>query len=121
MSLSRPFNRINEILSRLVAEVQNDLARIWPILGLMNRYLGNTETAIINFSMSKARDNAWSVAERLSPLTESEQKNKIMKLDAEVTAFARVIRHPGIIGSGVSKFIQLGERGSIPKKIDILE
>ncbi len=119
-SLHNDFNRINEILTGLVGDVQNDLAQIWTILRLMNRYLGSVETAIINFSMEKARDNAWSVAERLSSLTESEQKDEIAKLDAEVTAFARVIRHPGIIGSGVSKLSRLGERGSVPKKIDIL-
>jgi hypothetical protein len=120
-SLHNDFNKINEILTGLVGDVQNDLAQIWTILRLMNRYLGSVETAIINFSMEKARDNAWSVAERLSSLTESEQKDEIAKLDAEVTAFARVIRHPGIIGSGVSKLIRLGERGSVPKKIEILE
>jgi hypothetical protein len=120
-SLHDDFNRINEILTGLVGDVQNDLAQIWTILRLMNRYLGNIETAIINFSMEKARDNAWSVAERLSPLTESTQEAEIVKLDAEVTAFARVIRHPGFLGSAVSKLIRLGERGSIPKKIDILE
>ncbi len=120
-SLHNDFNKINEILTGLVGDVQNDLAQIWTILRLMNRYLGSVETAIINFSMEKARDNAWSVAERLSPLTESAQKDEIAKLDAEVTAFASVIRHPGFLGSAVSKLIRLGERGSIPKKIDILE
>jgi len=119
-NLHDDFNRINEILTGLVGDVQNDLAQIWTILRFMNRYLGNIETAIINFSMEKARDNAWSVAERLSPLTESTQEAEIVKLDAEVTAFARVIRHPGFLGSAVSKLIRLGERGSIPKKIDIL-
>jgi len=119
--LQEDFNRINEILAGLVGDVQNDLAQIWPILRLMNRYLGNTQTAIINFSMEKARDNAWSVAERLAPLAERAQKDEIAKLDAEVAAFANVIRHPGIVGSAVSGLIRLGERGSILKKIDILE
>jgi len=120
-SLHEDFNRINEILAGLVGDVQNDLAQIWPILRLMNRYLGNTQTAIINFSMEKARDNAWSVAERLAPLAESAQKVEIVKIDAEVAAFANVIRHPGVVGSAVSGLIRLGERGSVPKKIDILE
>ena len=119
--LQEDFNRINEILAGLVGDVQNDLAQIWPILKFMNRYLGNTQTAIINFSMEKARDNAWSVAERLAPLAESAQKVEIAKIDAEVAAFASVIRHPGIVGSAVSGLIRLGERGSVPKKIDILE
>jgi hypothetical protein len=120
-SLHEDFNRINKILTGLVGDVQNDLAQIWTILRLMNRYLGNTQTAIINFSMEKARDNAWSVAERLAPLAGSAQKDEIAKLDAEVAAFAQVIRHPGIVGSAVSGLIRLGERGSIPKKINILE
>ncbi len=119
-SLHNDFNRINEILTRLVGDVQGDLAQIWSVLRVMNRYLGNTETAIINFSMKKARNHAWSVAERLAPLTESAQTSEIAKLDAGVAAFARVIRHPGVTGSAVSRLIRLGERGSIPKKIDIL-
>jgi hypothetical protein len=119
-SLHNDFNRINKILTELVGDVQNDLAQIWPILRFMNRYLGNIETAIINFSMSKARDNAWSVAERLAPLAGSAQKDEIAKLDAEVAAFASVIRHPGVVGSAVSGLIRLGELGSVPKKIDIL-
>ena len=119
--LQGDFNKINEILAGLVGDVQNDLAQIWPILKFMNRYLGNTQTAIINFSMEKARDNAWSVAELLAPLAESAQKVEIAKIDAEVAAFASVIRHPGIVGSAVSGLIRLGERGSVPKKIDILE
>ena len=104
-----------------MGDVQNDLAQIWSILRLMNRYLGNIETAIINFSMEKARNHAWSVAERLAPLTEGAQTVEIAKLDAEVVEFARIIRHPSIVGSPVSQLIRLGERGSIPKKIDILE
>jgi hypothetical protein len=45
------------------------LADIWPLLGLLNRYLGSVEKVIINFSMEKARDAAWSFAETLSPLS----------------------------------------------------
>jgi hypothetical protein len=120
-SLHDDFNRINEILTGLVGDVQKDLAQIWSILRLMNRYLGSIEIAIINFSMEKARNNAWSVAERLASLTESEQTIEIAKLDSEVAEFAHVIRHPGVVGSAVSRLIRLGERGSILKKIDILK
>lgn len=119
-SLHDDFNRINEILTELVGDVLDDLAQIWSALRLFNRYLGTVETGIINFSMKKARNQAWSVAERLAPLTESAQTGEIAKLDAEVAAFARVIRHPGVVGSTVTGLVRLGERGSIPRKIDIL-
>lgn len=114
------FNRINKILSALVTDVNKDLIQIWPILGIFSSYLGNTKTSIINFSMEKARDKAWSIAERLAPLDEIKQKVEIEKLDTEVTEFANVILHPGFMGSLVCKIIRLGELGSIPKKIEIL-
>jgi hypothetical protein len=114
------FNRINTILAGLVGEVQNELAQIWLFLRILNRYLGDVETAIIDFSMERARDHAWSVAERLAPMSEAGQIREIEMLDEHVTTFAHVIRHPGIIGSAVNQLIRVGERGSIVRKIDIL-
>ncbi len=115
------FNRINTILAGLVSEVQDELAQIWLFLRFLNRYLGSVETAIINFSMERARDHAWSVAERLAPMNDGDQVREIATLDEQVATFAHVIRHPGIIGSAVNQLIRVGERGSIVRKIDILE
>ncbi len=71
--------------------------------------------------MQKARDHAWSVAERLAPLSEAEQAREIERLDSEMLMLARLIRHPGVVGSTVNKIIRLGERGTIPQIIEILE
>ena len=120
-SLYDDFNRINDILAGLVGDVQNDLAQIWSILRLMNRYLGNAETAVINFSMEKARNHAWSVAERLAPLSECAQRSEIAKLDSQVVALAQVIRRPGVVGSAVTRLIRLGESGSVTDKIKVLQ
>ena len=54
------------------------------------------------------------------PVTRA-QVEEIEKLDREIAALGRVIRHPGAAGSIVSGFVRLGERGSIPAKIGILE
>ena len=53
------FNRINKVLADLVGEVQGELAQIWRTLRFFNRYLGDVQNALINFSMDKARDEAW--------------------------------------------------------------
>ena len=119
-SLRNDFDRINAILAGLVGEVQQELARIWPTLRLFNRYLGNTQTAVINFSMEKARDRAWSVAVQLGRLGASEQATAIAQLDRDVAAFARVIRNPGIVLGTVTRIVRLGELGSVSRKIDIL-
>ena len=119
-SLRNDFDRINAILAGLVGEVQAELAQIWPTLRLFNRYLGNAQTAIINFSMEKARDRAWSVAEQLAPLSSSEQDTAIVQLDRDVATFGRVIRNPGIVLATVTLAVRLGETGSVSRKIDIL-
>ena len=119
--LHADFDKINQVLAALVSDVQNELAQIWLFLRVMNRYLGSVEGAIINFSMERARDHAWSVAERLAPLDESGQASEIAVLDTEVALFARVIRHPGVLGSTVTRLIRSGERGSVGGKIQVLE
>ncbi len=118
--LQSDFNKINTILASLVSGVQQELAQIWVTLRLLNRYLGSVETSLINFSMNKARDHAWSVAQRVAPLNEAAQATEIEQLDSGVLKLARHVRHPGVVGSLVTKTIRAGERGTIPRIIDIL-
>lgn len=120
-SLKGDFNKINQVLASLVGSVQYELAEIWPILAIMNRYLGSVETAIINFSMEKARDAAWSFAEELSPLSGEQREKAILDKDAMFAEFSNVIMHPGFVASLVNKIIRLGERGTTRQRIEILE
>jgi hypothetical protein len=119
--LKPDFDRINGVLADLVGEVQSELAEIWTTLRLFNRYLGHVETAVINFSMEKARDNAWSVAERVAPLTGDDWARTVADIDAEVTALGHKIRYPGPLLRVVTGVVRLGERGSVRRKIEILE
>ncbi len=115
------FDKINQILAGLVGEVKDELAQIWLFLRLLNKHLGSVEGAVINFSMEKARDHAWSVAQRLAPLDESRMADEIAALDEEMALFARVIRHPGVLTDTVTRLVRVGERGSVGRKIQILE
>lgn len=120
-NLKSDFDKINQILASLVGSVQSELAEIWLVQGLLNRYLGNVQTTIINFSMEKARDAAWSFAETLSPLPIKQRQNRIADMDATIALFSNVISHPGFTASLINKIIRLGERGSIRQHIEILE
>ena len=120
LDLQSDFNKINTILASLVGGVQEELAQIWVTLRLLNRYLGDVETSVINFSMTKARDHAWSVAQRMAPLNEAAQAVKITQLDSDALKLARLVRHPGVVGDLLTKTIRAGERGTIPRIIDIL-
>ena len=114
------FDRINDVLAELVGDVQRELAEIWWTLGIVDRFLGDVDTAIINFSLGKARDHAWGVAARLVPLDEAQQAAAIARLDADLGQLTRLLRHPGVFLGALTRFVRLGERGTIAKKIDIL-
>lgn len=120
-SLKGDFEKINGVLASLVGGVLDELAEIWWLMGLLNRYLGSVENAIINFSMGKARDAAWAFAEILSPLSEEQRQKAIVEKDEVIAMFSSVISHPGFKGSLVTKVIRLGERGTTRQRIEILE
>ena len=118
--LENDFMKINEILSARVDEVEQQLARVWPVLKLLDYLGGRTDEALINFSITKARDHAWKVAQDLAPLAQPDQVPRIEKLDRDVAVLSRLIRNPGLIAGTVTKAVRIGERGSIPEIIDIL-
>jgi hypothetical protein len=118
--LKGDFNKINEILAALVDGVERELAQIWPVLKLLDRIAGKTDEAVINFSIVKARDHAWKVAEDLAPLKQTDQSSRINELDKEVAMLGGLIRNPGLIIGMVIKIIRLGERGTVPEIINIL-
>jgi hypothetical protein len=118
--LKEDFNKINNILASLVDEVQRKLAYIWPILKLLDHIGGRTDETLINFSMERARDQAWNLALDLAPLEQSDQITKIVSMDKDIVMLARKILNPGLIASATARIIRLGERGSIPQIIDLL-
>lgn len=88
------FLRINGVLSSLVEDTRVRLTRVWPRLSLLERFRGADGT-IIDFSMTKARDCAWTVARRLAPLDRTAQETEIARLDGEVAALGRHVWKPG--------------------------
>ena len=115
------FDKINDILANLIDQVQAELTEIWPLHGLLDWIGGRHDEVIINFSLTKARAQAWRIATRLAPLTEAEQDREIVALDQLTTALGRFIRHPGMITSAFLSVIRLGERGTTSEIIEILK
>lgn len=118
--LEEDFKKINSILASMVDEVELKLAHIWPILKLLDRIGGRTDETLINFSIERARDQAWRLARDLAPLGQTDQLSRIAGLDQNIVMLARKIRNPGLIAGATARIIRLGERGSIPQIIDIL-
>lgn len=115
--LKTDFNKINEVLSSLVHEVQNDLAAIWPTLKWILKLTGKIDDLITDFSMQLARDGAWKFAQKLAALPNNEWLNTIKDRDHKVASNARIVSSPGLIPNIFLGVIRLGERGTVPQKI----
>ncbi len=61
-SLEHDFNEINIILAGSVAQVQSAIYEVSPWIRLLGQIDPKADTAIVNFSMDKARASAWNLA-----------------------------------------------------------
>lgn len=120
--LKPDFFKINELLSSLVDEVQNELAHIWPFLKPLDWLAGRLDEKLANFAMKIARDAAWQMALDLVKLSSEKQKeNYISERDKKVSQFGRKLYRPGILLSMAMVFFRLFETGSIKSKINHLK
>jgi hypothetical protein len=114
------FNKINGVLASLVKEVSDELAEVWMTLRVLNRFLRNEEDAIINFSMRKARDEAWESAQRFAALADERWADAIAVQDRIALVIGGLVRRPNLFRDGVIRAIRLGEVSSVRKVIEIL-
>ncbi|MEM9548869.1 MAG: DUF5995 family protein [Bacteroidota bacterium] len=119
--LHSDFNKINTILADLIGEVESELSQIWPTLKKILKYTQKLDTFLINFSMEIARDGAWDFAVKLSENNSTDWLQLIGEKDAKVANYANTILSPGFLIGLIFKIIRLGERGTVRRKIEILE
>lgn len=115
--LENDFNRINEILSSLVYEVEEDLAAVWPTLKIILKLAGKVDDFMVDFSMKLARDGAWEFANQLSVTPDDQIPSLLEVRDQKVTAKASIVTNPGTIATIVLFIIRVMERGSVTDKI----
>ncbi len=119
-NLKDDFNKINTVLSSLVMDVENDLSKIWPFLKKILKLTKKADDFLIDFSMKKARDEAWDFAVKLSNTKASKIEEAIKLKDKGTSEIASLITNPGIIPSFIFVCIRIGEKGSIVQKISDL-
>ncbi|SHH19606.1 DUF5995 family protein [Flavobacterium defluvii] len=115
--LKADFDKINSILSSLVAGVEKCLIKIWPTLALILKCTGKIDTLCIDFSMEEARKGAWKFANEFVAIPENEREACTRIRDKRITEIARLVSNPGYFVSAVFKFIRLFERGTVAQKI----
>ena len=120
-SLRNDFMAINGVLASLVQGTKDALIEVWPPLRWIDRIGGSADDAIVNFSMSMARDGAWEFAEQLAALSMEEWPGVIEARDRIIGGeIADLIYRPGTWATGLLLLVRLGERGTTTRKIGYL-
>ncbi len=120
-SLHQDFLKLNPLLASLVPKVSDDIDKISPLIGFVDRYFSFLSNGIIDFSMDIARDKAWSNAVWLAGLSGEGFERGVQELDTSVTNFSHTIYHPGCVFSPILWLIHLFETKDVRTVIKELE
>lgn len=119
--LKQDFDTINTVLAELVQPVQDEIGKLSPWIGFLEKIDPSADDAIVNFSMRVARTSAWNFALRLNALDAKERSGAIQKRDHEIAELGRLVVHPpGILFKLGLTAIRLRESSDIPRVIEVL-
>jgi hypothetical protein len=93
-ALKNDFMKVNQILNDLTNEMQDRVTKVSRLMFLIDWMGKNTDEKIVNFSMVKAREQAWNLACMLSESNENERKSVIETTDQTISALGGIIKNP---------------------------
>jgi Family of unknown function (DUF5995) len=117
--LRRDFDRINEILASMIADVEHNLAEVSPWIGLLDRIGGRHDEEVIRFSIEVARTEAWRFAVELAPLSRDQWAGPIRARDVRVAHVAQAVLKPGWLTAGLL-VIRARESNDVRRNIEVL-
>lgn len=92
--IENDFNKVNDILFNIVNEIQDRLSRVSRSMFLLDLIGENTDEKVIDFSMRKAREQAWNNANLLWALGAYQQDDAIKTIDLIVLKLSERISSP---------------------------
>lgn len=120
--LKNDFMKVNQILNDLTNEMQDRITKVSWLMVVLDWIGKNTDEMIINFSMVKAREQAWNLACVLSSTDDAERKTVIENNDKTIAGLGAVIKNPpGKLLKTVLKFISYFEEKNVKTIITKLE
>jgi hypothetical protein len=91
--IEKDFDSINIILGAMTYEVINEINRLSPLLSLIGKHSKNTESVLVQFSMTNARDGAWCFAEDLFALSGEGYQSCIDARDKDIARLGNTLVH----------------------------
>ncbi len=117
--LKPDFDEINAVLASLVVIVESEIAALSPLIGDLEKIGLRSETSVINFDITAARDAAWVTAQRLAWEPAILHGPTIDGLDLAVSVAGRAILYP-VAGAAGLNLIQQAESKDVRLIIETL-
>ena len=114
------FNKINELLTAKIDTMQDQLAKISPLLFLLDWFGKRSDERFAEFSLVKARNNSWKAANRLALLSPQNKELEINELDGYVATLNKLLANPGVLFGTLVKFIKWFEVKDVGKVLLLL-
>jgi hypothetical protein len=119
-SLYDDFIRVNHVIGTLFADVQASLAKIAFPMYFIRKINPEKTNAVLNFSISKARETAWANALLICEIGKEGEQRVIETTDRLVSAVAKRIQDPGWFPGFLLRWIRWTESADVRKNIDCL-
>lgn len=119
--LHNDFNRVNDVIGTLFGAVQSSLAKIAFPVYFIKKINPKKTGAVLNFSISKARQTAWANALLISEIGEQGENQVIETTDTIVYKVAQGIQSPGRLTGTLLRWILWTESKDIAKNINCLK
>jgi Family of unknown function (DUF5995) len=123
-SLHGDFDKINQLLGKLLPAAEAAIGRFSPLIGLLDQVGGRDETQVLDFSIDAAREDAWNHAVILAHLPPPVWPPAVAALDAKVTFLGKLIAAPGGLAGKAVEMIRLTEsldRAAVIDAIDAID
>ncbi len=120
VELEPDFTQINNVLAGLVQVVQDGLNHVSPLYRCFDDVGGDADRAVVNFSIARAREEAWRFATELALMSESTAAQRIVDQDRAVSRLGTRVLRPGRIASTGLLGVRLTEKWHPSEIIEIL-
>lgn len=119
--LQHDFNKINDVISSLVNDVQEVLCDIWLPMRMLTKIANGRQEAVLNFSIDKARAVSWANAFALAEIMTEQQAAYIQQMDATVQQIGMGISSPGMLAIATLKAIRATEYDDVARIINLID
>ncbi|MGH9392928.1 MAG: DUF5995 family protein [Terriglobales bacterium] len=118
--LQGDFDQINALLAAEVGGVERDLAAVSPGIALLEKCGLRSETQIINFNLTAARDLAWCTAQRVAAAPPEQRDALCAALDGAVALLGHGFLHPPLLIAAELLPVRALESDDVRHVLDVL-